>query len=200
MLTTQERLTQQELERRYDIVRSGMKEKGLEVLLVSGFRFVAATGYLRYLTNWAEPFGGEVLIVPADGSPICVSLTLSRLELDGTIWFALFARDVTAEVERRDRLALLHSVADRTNRAMVVTDHALKIIYTNAAFAEMFGYQPGEAIGRRADELMVGPCTDRNAIPASFATRAGILPCRISTSMKRRHTGMQKSGMSVSQR
>ncbi len=78
MLPPQERLSQQELQRRYDLVRSGMKEKGLEVLLVSGIRFVAAGGYLRYLTNWAEPFGGEVLIFPREGTPLFLARTGER--------------------------------------------------------------------------------------------------------------------------
>ncbi len=42
--------------------------------------------------------------------------------------------------ERRERIALLSLVADRTNRAVVVTDPNLKIVYTNAAFTGMFGY------------------------------------------------------------
>jgi Xaa-Pro aminopeptidase len=78
MLSPQERITQQELQRRYDVVRRGMKEKGLEVLLVSGFRFVAATGYLRYLTNWAEPFQGEVFIFPLDERPVLLARTGER--------------------------------------------------------------------------------------------------------------------------
>jgi Xaa-Pro aminopeptidase len=55
-----------------------MKEKGLEVLLVSGIRFVAATGYLRYLTNWAEPFAGEVLVFPRVGAPTLLTRTVER--------------------------------------------------------------------------------------------------------------------------
>jgi Xaa-Pro aminopeptidase len=78
MLPPQERISQQELQRRYDIVRSRMKEKGLEALLVSGIRFVAAAGYLRYLTNWAEPFGGEVLILPREGTPLFLARTGER--------------------------------------------------------------------------------------------------------------------------
>jgi Xaa-Pro aminopeptidase len=78
MVPPQERISQQELQRRYDIVRRGMKEKGLEALLVSGFRFVAATGYLRYLTNWAEPFQGEVCIVPLEGAPTVLARTGER--------------------------------------------------------------------------------------------------------------------------
>ena len=73
-----ERISPGELERRYAAVRARMRERGLEVLLVSGIRFVAAAGYLRYLTNWAEPFGGEVLIFPAQGDPTFMARTSER--------------------------------------------------------------------------------------------------------------------------
>ena len=36
-------------------------------------------------------------------------------------------------------------MADKTNRAVVVTDRKLKIVYTHAAFSGMFGYSPEEA-------------------------------------------------------
>jgi Xaa-Pro aminopeptidase len=78
MLHPKERLSQQELQRRYNAVRAKMKEKGLEVLVVSGIRFVAGSGYLRYLTNWAEPFGGEVLVFPYDGTPTFLARTAER--------------------------------------------------------------------------------------------------------------------------
>jgi Xaa-Pro aminopeptidase len=55
-----------------------MKQKGLELLLVSGIRFVAGTGYLRYLTNWAEPFAGEALIFPLEGAPTFLARTGER--------------------------------------------------------------------------------------------------------------------------
>ena len=45
-----------------------------------------------------------------------------------------FVRDITTEGERRERMALLELVADKTNRAVIVTDRNLKIVYTNAAF------------------------------------------------------------------
>src|SRR5450755_1473661 len=61
-------------------------------------------------------------------------------------------------------MALLTLVADRTNRAVVVTDHDLKIIYTNAAFTGLFGYSIEEAKGRPANELLVGRYTDRKTL------------------------------------
>jgi Xaa-Pro aminopeptidase len=55
-----------------------MREDALEFLLVSGIRFVAGAGYLRYLTNWAEPFSGEVLLLPLEGTPIFLARTGER--------------------------------------------------------------------------------------------------------------------------
>src|ERR1700733_9237945 len=76
----------------------------------------------------------------------------------------LFARDITAEFKRRDRFALLTLVADATNRAVVVTDHELKIVYANAAFAGLFGYSVDEVIGQHAEQLLTGRCTDRKVL------------------------------------
>ena len=87
-----------------------------------------------------------------------------RVEVGGQSRTIAFVRDITAEVELRERLALLTLVADRTNRAVVVTDRNLKIVYTNAAFTGMFGYSLEEAKGRQANELLVGRHTDRRTL------------------------------------
>jgi diguanylate cyclase (GGDEF)-like protein/PAS domain S-box-containing protein len=106
----------------------------------------------------------EITIHRKDGSRFRAALTLSRIEVGGQSRTIAFVRDITAEVERRETLALLNLVADRTNRAVVVTDQDLRIVYTNAAFAGMFGYSPEEANGRQADDLLVGRHTDRKAL------------------------------------
>lgn len=106
----------------------------------------------------------EIKIERKDGSRIRAALSLSRVEVGGQGCTIAFVRDITAEVERRERLALLTLVADRTNRAVVVTDHDLRIVYTNAAFTGLFGYSIEEASGRQANELLVGRYTDRKAL------------------------------------
>lgn len=78
MTAPEDRISQGELQRRYHVVRTKMKERGLELLLVSGVRFVASTGYLRYLTNWAEPFAGEFLVFPLKGEPLFLARTAER--------------------------------------------------------------------------------------------------------------------------
>lgn len=75
------RVTEAEKQRRYSVVRQKMKEKGLETLLVSGVKFVGTLGYLRYLTNWAEPFAGEYLLFPLEGDPLFFARTSERVHL-----------------------------------------------------------------------------------------------------------------------
>jgi PAS domain S-box-containing protein len=101
--------------------------------------------------------GSEIAIKREDGSRIHATLSLSRVESGGQSRTIAMVRDVTAEIEQRERLAVHSLIADGTNRAVFVTDHNLAIIYTNAGFTGMFGYSPEEAKGRRANELLCGP-------------------------------------------
>ena len=111
-----------------------------------------------------EGYNSEIVIQRKDGSRILAALSLSRAEVGGRSHTIAFVRDITTEVDRRERLALLTRVADETNRAAVVTDQNLSIVYTNAAFTAMFGYSPEEAKGRLVNELLVGRHTDRKTL------------------------------------
>jgi diguanylate cyclase (GGDEF)-like protein/PAS domain S-box-containing protein len=106
----------------------------------------------------------EITIRRSSGSRLRAALSVSRVEIDGRSSYMIFARDITAEVERRERIALLSLVADKTDRAVVLTDRKLKIVYTNAAFSGMFGYSPEEAQGRQANQLLAGRFTDRQTL------------------------------------
>ena len=106
----------------------------------------------------------EIVIHRKDGSRILASLSFSRAEVGGQSHIIAFIRDITTEVDRRERLALLTKVADETNRTAIVTDQDLRIVYTNAAFTTMFGYSSEEAKGRQVNELLVGRHTDRKTL------------------------------------
>src|ERR1700733_13553993 len=112
----------------------------------------------------AQERRSEIAIARRDGSRIRAALSLSSVELGGQSRTIAFVRDITAEVERRERIALFTLVADRTNRAAVVTDRNLRVVYANAAFTTLFGYSMEEAKGRRAGELLVGRHTDRRTL------------------------------------
>ncbi|HEY0911272.1 MAG TPA: diguanylate cyclase, partial [Bradyrhizobium sp.] len=103
----------------------------------------------------------EVTIRRHDGNRVRVALSVSRVEADGQSNTMVFARDITAEFKRREQIALLTLVADKTDRAVVVTDTDLNIVYANAAFAGLFGYSVEEVMGRHAHRLLAGRHTDR---------------------------------------
>ncbi len=128
---------------------------------------------LKNLTSALDQAGGseaiqannsEITIHRKDGGRILAALSLSRIEVGGQSRTIAFVRDITSEIDRRERLALLNLVADETNRAVIVTDPDLKTVYTNAAFTKVFGYSLQEATGRKAVELLVGRCTDRKTL------------------------------------
>lgn len=106
----------------------------------------------------------EITIRRADGSRLRAAMSVSRVEIGGRNSCMIFVRDVTAEVERRERIALLNLVADKTTRAVVVTDRRLRIVYTNAAFSGVFGHSAAQAEGRQVDQLLAGPLTDRKTM------------------------------------
>jgi diguanylate cyclase (GGDEF)-like protein/PAS domain S-box-containing protein len=106
----------------------------------------------------------ELTIHRKDGSRIRAALSLSPLETGGESRHVLFVRDITGDVEQRERLILLHELSDRSNRAVIVSDHEFRTVFTNAAFTGMFGYRREEAEGRRASDLLAGRCTDRRML------------------------------------
>ena len=115
------------------------------------------------LNDLQQP-AAEITVQRRDGGRVRVALSVSQAEVGGRDNYIVFARDITAEFKRRDRFALLTLVADATNRAVVVTDHELKIVYANAAFAGLFGYSVDEVMGRHAEQLLAGRYTDRKVL------------------------------------
>jgi PAS domain S-box-containing protein len=111
-----------------------------------------------------KPGHSEISIVRADGRRLRAAQAVSSVEIGGQNRRIAFFRDITSERELRERLALHEVIADGTNRAVMITDRNLKIIYANATFAGMFGHTIEQAQGRQAIELLAGPHTDRQAL------------------------------------
>ncbi|MBC9882082.1 EAL domain-containing protein [Bradyrhizobium sp. INPA01-394B] len=109
-------------------------------------------------------FRDEISLVRRDGSRIKAAITLSSVTVGGAAHHIVFARDVTADAERRVRIGLLHAVSDQTNRAVIIADVEQRIVYVNSAFTALFGYTSAEAEGRHARELIAGCHTDTKAV------------------------------------
>lgn len=80
-LKARDRVSRTELERRQREVASAVAEHGLDAMLVSGINFAATLGYLRYLTNWAQPFVGEYYLLGKSGEGIFLARTQERAML-----------------------------------------------------------------------------------------------------------------------
>jgi diguanylate cyclase (GGDEF)-like protein/PAS domain S-box-containing protein len=106
----------------------------------------------------------ELLLQRKDGSRVCGSFSVSKVNVDGNITYMGFIRDVTDEVQRRKKLDLLSLVADQTGRVVIVTDDREKIVYVNHAFSDMFGYTADEAHGQCPGEMLAGKYTRRKAL------------------------------------
>jgi diguanylate cyclase (GGDEF)-like protein/PAS domain S-box-containing protein len=109
-------------------------------------------------------FRDEISLVRRDGSRIKAQVALSSATIDNAVNHIIFARDVTADAERRVRIGLLNAVSDQSNRAVIITDVEQNIRYVNSSFTMLFGYTSEEAEGRRAGELIAGCHTNRTAI------------------------------------
>ena len=95
----------------------------------------------------------EITIRRPDGSRLRASVSASRVEIGGRSSYMVFVRDITAEVERRERIALLNLVADKTNRAVVVTDRNLqRRLYQRRVLRNVRILGIEEAQGRQANE------------------------------------------------
>src|ERR1700730_14085115 len=106
----------------------------------------------------------ELTITRPDGDRLRVALSLSHVTSGGVHYTIALVRDITTDLELRERLALHVMIANGTNRAVIIVDRNMKVVYVNAAFVGMFGHRIEQAEGRRIDELLAGPHTDRGVL------------------------------------
>jgi PAS domain S-box-containing protein len=112
------------------------------------------------LKHLDEARSTEMTIARADDSRIRVSLALSHVLSGGLRRTIAVVRDITSELELKERLGLHVLIADGTNRSVIITDRNLKIVYTNAKFAGTFGHSIADVLGKQVNELLAGPHTD----------------------------------------
>ncbi|WP_229708678.1 sensor domain-containing protein [Silvimonas iriomotensis] len=107
-----------------------------------------------------KPWAGLVERVARDGRSVWLEATYApRMDEHGHLQSVLaVSADVSLRVEheRVQSKRLWQSlVVDETDSAVIVTDGAWRIVYVNAGFTRMFGYQLEEIHGRRPIALLV---------------------------------------------
>ncbi|WP_213772141.1 oxygen-sensing cyclic-di-GMP phosphodiesterase DosP [Bradyrhizobium sp. dw_78] len=106
----------------------------------------------------------EIRIVRKDGTQVWSSFSLSKIDVGGKIHYMGFLRDMTEERQQREELRLLSLVVNRTHRAILMLDRDRRIIYSNRAFTELFGYSFPEVLGRLPTDFLAGKNTEPDAL------------------------------------
>ncbi len=104
--------------------------------------------------------------VAKDGSDVWISGSYNPLLDRRGVPYRVMkcATDITGEMHRRDRLALLSLVADGVDNSVVITDANGLIEYTNPGFTRLTGHTFEEARGRKPGSLVQGSGTDRATV------------------------------------
>ena len=106
----------------------------------------------------------EVPVKRKNGESVWGSLSLSKVKLGDKTIYTAFLKDVTKEVEQRERFKVLSLVADETDNSVVITDANGRIEYVNPGFIRMTGYSRDEALGKKPGDLLQGELTDQRTI------------------------------------
>ncbi|MBX9726958.1 MAG: PAS domain S-box protein, partial [Rickettsiales bacterium] len=69
------------------------------------------------------------------------------------------ATDITAEVARREEIAIISMVANETDNSVIITDMDQNILYVNPGFVKMTGYSASEVMGKNPGKILQGPQT-----------------------------------------
>jgi PAS domain S-box-containing protein len=115
----------------------------------------ASLALLRRILQGESCVGVELKEQRRDGSPIDVSISAAPLrdERGNIRGFIGLAEDITARKEAEAEIKKQARVLESMAEGVTVTDRQGAIIYTNPAFDAMFGYEPGELLGRPSQVL-----------------------------------------------
>ncbi|GCE78737.1 EAL domain-containing protein [Komagataeibacter oboediens] len=102
----------------------------------------------------------EVLVERLDGTSFWANLSLSRIAVDGKIGYMVLIRDISQEVDDREKIRLLSLVVRETDRGVAILDPEFRIIYVNRAFSDMFGFGPERVTGHGLSVILAGDTTD----------------------------------------
>jgi diguanylate cyclase (GGDEF)-like protein/PAS domain S-box-containing protein len=82
------------------------------------------------------------------------SMSISRVQLDGKIFYTAFIKDITEAYLERKRIEMLSLVTDKTDNAIFITDKNWKIVYINSGFTSILGYQEQDVEGLSPTNLI----------------------------------------------
>jgi len=106
----------------------------------------------------------ELTVVRKDGTELWGQAAISKIEFDDRITYPAFIKDVTEEVEKREKMEMLSLVADQANSGIIITDSKGSIEYINAGFEKLTGYSLAESRGKKPGPMLQGEGTDPETV------------------------------------
>lgn len=106
----------------------------------------------------------EVPIERKDGANIWGKLSLSKIEVDGSIHYTAFVSDITEEVNQRAEVERLGLVANKTSNSVIIADTSGCIEWVNEGFVRMTGYTYEEVMGKKPGSVLQGTHTDQETV------------------------------------
>lgn len=106
----------------------------------------------------------ELTVVRKDGTERWGQAAISKIEFDGRITYTAFIKDVSEEVEKREKMEMLSLVADQANSGIIITDSKGSIEYINAGFEKLTGYSLAESRGKKPGPMLQGEGTDPETV------------------------------------
>lgn len=106
----------------------------------------------------------EIKIERQDGTVLWGQLSLSKVRLGEKTIYTAFVKDVTEEVLKREEMAMLSLVANKTDNSVVITDAKGLTVYVNQGFERLTGYDLEFMRGKKPGSVLQGPDTDPGTI------------------------------------
>ena len=106
---------------------------------------------------------GTSLDVPVerpDGERRWASMSISRIENAGRVFYTAFLKDVTHQRAQENLLSQVLVAVNESDSATIVTGPDARVRYINAGVTRLLGYTLPDLEGRIASKVIVGPDTD----------------------------------------
>ncbi|HCD1257668.1 TPA: oxygen-sensing cyclic-di-GMP phosphodiesterase [Citrobacter amalonaticus] len=134
--------------------------QGISMLIPHDLR-AAHPDYIRHNREGGQPrvegMSRELLLERKDGTKVWTRFALSKVNVEGKIFYLAFVRDASVEMEQKEQKRLLVLAVDHLDRPVIVLDPERRIVQCNRAFTEMFGYDITDATGQQPDKLLTIP-------------------------------------------
>lgn len=95
--------------------------------------------------------------VRADGSRFAVEGSVGVIEIDGSRYYHMIARDLSDQRRMQAQMRIAASFFERFNAGIVVSSHAFRQVMVNPAFTQLTGYVAEDVVGPPGDLLFAEP-------------------------------------------